>query len=367
MKLTAMVKLQPTDEQRQWLFDTLKTTNAACNDISQAAFDEQVFSQYGIHELVYYDIRERFELTAQVVSRCISKVADAYKTAGKKAQCHFRKLGSITYDSRILNWRLSSDDVSIWLLGGRQIISFTTGAHQRHLLQYQKGETDLVYRKGELYLFTTCEVPEDDPFDPDGFLGVDLGIANIAADSDGEQFSGSQVKNVRHRQRRLRQKLQAKHTKGAYRRLKKLAGKEARFAQHTNHVISKRIVKKAKGTRQGIALEDLSDIRTRITVKKSQRNTLHSWSFYQLRQFIEYKAQLKGVPVKLVHPAYTSQQCSQCGCIDKRNRPTQATFLCTQCGHAAQADVNAASNIAGRAVASKPASYSDTPSGVAPG
>lgn len=353
MKLTATVKLKPTPEQQQLLHETLQEANTACNAISDVMWHEKVWSQYNVHELVYYDIREQFNLAAQIVIRCISKVVDAYKK-DRKTKRQFKKYGAISYDSRVLNWRIPDSNVSIWLLGGRQEIDFVTGDHQLALLQYQQGESDLVSRKGEFYLFSTCDVPDEVPIDPEGWLGVDLGIANIATDSDGEMHSGSTIKNVRHRHRRLRRKLQKCQTDSARRKLKQLAGKEHRFAKDVNHTISKCIVAKAQGTGRGIALEDLGGIRDRITVKKSQRATLHSWSFYQLGQFVEYKAQRRGVSVVYVDPRNTSRECSVCGHIDKANRKTQDTFSCTSCGHAAHADVNAARNISSRAAVNPP-------------
>jgi IS605 OrfB family transposase len=358
MKLTATVKLKPTDTQRELLFETLERANAACNAISEQAWVAKSFGRVPVHELTYYAAREQFGLAAQLAVRCIGKVVDAYKV-DRKTKRLFKKLGAVPYDSRILNWRIPDNMVSIWLLGGRQEIDFVTGDHQLALLQYQQGESDLVYKKGAFYLFTTCDVPDEVPIDPEGWLGVDLGIANIAADSNGEMYSGSAVKNVRHRQRRLRRKLQKCQTDSARRKLKKLAGQEQRFARHVNHTISKRIVAKAQGTGQGIALENLGGIRDRVTVRKSQRATLHSWSFYQLRQFVDYKAQRYGVPVVYVDPRNTSRECSACGHIDKANRKTQATFSCTSCGHAAHADVNAAINI-GRRAAVNPPDCSDT-------
>ncbi len=221
--------------------------------------------------------------------RCIGKVVDAYKV-DRKTKRQFRKLGAISYDERILNWHLTDRQVSIWLLGGRQIIPFVTGEHQGALLAYQQGESDLVYRKGEFYLYTTCEVPEDAPIDPEAWLGVDLGIANLATDSDGEIHQGKTVQAVRFRHRKLRTQLQAAQTDSARRHLKKLSGKERRFATDVNHTISKRLVQKAQGTGRGIALEDLQGIRARVTARRPQRASLHSWSFYQLRSFVEYKA-----------------------------------------------------------------------------
>lgn len=74
-------------------------------------------------------------------------------------------------------------------------------------------------------------------------------------------------------------------------------------------------------------------------------NTLHSWSFIQLRIFTEYKAQLNSVPFVTVDPRNTSQTCPACGCVDKKTRPSQETFSCTSCGHSGLADYTASVNI----------------------
>jgi len=211
------------------------------------------------------------------------------------------------------------------------------------------GECDLLYRNGALYLYATVSVP-DAPMneEPAGFLGVDLGIVNIATMSDSTRWSGAEINRVRHRNRRLRGKLQQKGTRSAKRLLAKRSGREARFAADANHRISKKIVAEAERTGHGIALEYLEGIRDRVRSRKPQRATLHSWSFHQLGSFIDYKAVRAGVPVVYVDPAYTSQQCSGCGHTHKKNRPNQATFLCTSCGLSLPADWNAAINIAMR-------------------
>jgi IS605 OrfB family transposase len=174
---------------------------------------------------------------------------------------------------------------------------------------------------------------------------VDFGIVSLAVDSDGATYSGADVERVRDRLARRKRGLQKRGTKAAKRRLRKLAGKEARFRKHTNHCISKVIVQTAERTERGIALEDLTGIRGRVTARRSQRSRLHSWSFNQLRGFVAYKARRAGVPLAAVDPRYTSQTCSCCGAIDRKNRPDQATFLCISCGHSEVADINAARNI----------------------
>jgi IS605 OrfB family transposase len=185
------------------------------------------------------------------------------------------------------------------------------------------------------------------PDEPQGTLGVDLGIVNLATDSDGQTFSGEQIERTRKKMLRLRAALQAKGTKSAKRHLKKLGRRESRFHRHVNHRIAKLLVQKAKNTRRGIVLEDLRHIRQRTdrTVKRSQRNRHASWSFFQLRFFLSYKAAYAGVCLHLVDPRRTSKTCSQCGSCHKRNRPDRDHFCCKQCGYAAPADYNAAVNI----------------------
>jgi putative transposase len=353
MKLTVQLKLKPTPEQADALKRTLETANAACDYISQVAWSMQTFRQFAIHKLIYQAVREKFLLAAQLTARCIAKVADAYKL-DRKSLRSFAPYGAVAYDDRILSFALPDSLVSIWTLDGRQVIPFLCGQHQRRLLEHQRGETDLAFVGGSWYLFATCEVETPELLDAQSALGIDLGVTTIAADSDGEIHSGKTIKNVRYRHRRLRNKLQKLGTLGSRRRLRKLAGQEHRFAKHVNHCLSKRIVAKAECTKRAIALEDLTHIRTRMKARRSQRTTLHSWAFGQLRAFISYKAQLRGVPVHLVDPRNTSRTCPACGHCAKENRKTQASFVCTSCGFAGQADVIAAGNISRRAAVNRP-------------
>jgi putative transposase len=270
--------------------------------------------------------------------------------------------------------------VSIWTVQGRlKNLRFTGDPDQIALLRaHRSGETDLVIRRrrrgGGLIanLIATIDLP-DPPVRAaehlqtgDGWIGVDLGVENIAVTSDrplarelmtsygakapdGRAGRGS-VKNRRTRNRELRQKLQKKNTRSAKRLLRKRARTEARFAGDVNHQISKRIVAEAERTGRGIAVEELTGIRERVRLRKPQRATHASWAFAQLGAFLTYKAARAGVPFVQVDPAYTSQRCTHCGHIDRRNRTSQAQFVCRDCGFTAEhADILGADNIALRA------------------
>ena len=352
MKLIAQVKLLPSPEQAKALRKTLEVANSACNYISTQAWESKTFGQFPIHKLTYYAVRGMFQLSAQVVVRCVSKVADAYQL-DQKSKRTFKLHGAIAFDNRILTYKLDKLELNIWTVAGRQRMPFACGKRQLELLKGQHGESDLCWVKGNFYLMVVCDVETPKPIDVEGVLGIDMGVANIAVSSDGDVFQGKSMKGVRYRQ--LRQKMQAKGTKSSRRLLKKLSGKERRFATWVNHTISKRIVEIAKGTNRRITIEDLGGIRARITARRSQRAAWHSWSFFQLRTFLEYKSELAGVPIVAVDPRNTSRLCPECGHIAKANRKSQAVFLCVNCGTSQNADLVASVNISrGGAVVNQP-------------
>jgi putative transposase len=350
MKQTMLLKLAPTTEQANALLETMHAFNAACNYIAAQAFEAQVANKFELQKMTYGTLRTTYHLPAQLAIRAISKTTEAYKR-DKSIQPSFRPEGAIIYDERVMSFK-GLNTVSLLTLSGRVLVPFRIGGYQESRLEAIKGQADLLYRNGTFYLVVTLDVPEPWPGETQGTLGVDLGIVNLATDSTGETFSGEAVERNRKQHATLRQRLQKRGTTSAKRRLKKLSGREARFKKNTNHVISKRIVHKAKANQQAIAIEELRHIRQRTesTVRHSQRARHSSWSFGQLRAFLSYKAALAGVPLHTVDPRGTSKTCHVCGHCAKANRKSQASFVCQQCGHCGNADHNAAINISVAAV-----------------
>jgi IS605 OrfB family transposase len=268
--------------------------------------------------------------------------------------------GSIRYDAR--TYRLMSlDRVSLNTLAGRVVCRLVLGARQHKMLvdpAWEIGGADLVWRRGVSYLHVSQSREAPDAAESDtGVLGIDLGIVNLATDSAGESFSGAQVKAVRARYHLRRQRVQKVGTKNAQRRLRQMSGRERRFQTDTNPVIAKQLIRKAVVAHKALALEDLSGMRARTTVRRANRSARHAWAFFQLRQFVTYKAACKaawaGVPVFLVDPHNTSRTCPQCGYCSKDNRKTQAVFACTNpmlpCNYSGNADHVGAINVARRA------------------
>lgn len=91
MLCTMKIKLITDAEQHRKLLETMKRFNEACNEISRVAFENNTFSKVKIQKLCYYDIREKFGLSAQMVVRAIGKVAESYKIDKKSLYIPSRK------------------------------------------------------------------------------------------------------------------------------------------------------------------------------------------------------------------------------------------------------------------------------------
>ena len=173
-------------------------------------------------------------------------------------------------------------------------------------------------------------------------LGIDRGLRKVAVCSNNEFFSASSMNAIRGRYAKNKAELQAKGTRSAIRRLRQQSGRERRFVTCENHRISKKIV---NADYAAFALEDLKGIGKSRWLDGRMRGRLRRWSFHQLELFIAYKAEELGKAVVFVDPACTSQWCSRCGWIDRRNR-VGGHFHCLKCGFQLDADLNASRNIA---------------------
>lgn len=164
--------------------------------------------------------------------------------------------------------------------------------------------------------------------------------AVMAVKETGKVYKlGKEAEHIHKKYKNIRKSLQKK---GLYKTVKKIKNREQRIVKDLNHKISKCIVNKAVKEKAEIRLENLQGIRQTTKKRKSFKYALNSWSYYQLGQFIQYKALLAGIPLSFIEPAYTSKCCSKCGQIGERN---DKLFKCP-CGHVEHADSNAAFNIA---------------------
>jgi putative transposase len=367
--LTVSCKLKVSQSQAAKLDATLEAFGQALNWVNQNT-PEKVVNAVKLQSLCYYQIRARFGLSSNLAQQVCRRLAGARKVAQQKNRpVKAFKRGFATYDARIFSFREKDWTVSLTTVEGRERFELAIGRYQRERLAGSNPKSaTLVKRKDGSYSIQICVEAEPSPPQRTGrVLGVDLGRTDIADTSDGDNWNGQQLNRVRDHYSRLRAVLQRKASKGtrsSRRRcrelLQRLSGKERRFQSRqrcvaktwVNHRISKAIVSRAKTTNSAIALEDLTGIRERVNQQprsKTERRRANSWAFYQLRQFLEYKARVAGVSLILVPPAYTSQTCHKC--LHIHPDPAQSyrsgkSFKCGHCGWEGDADLNGANVIA---------------------
>lgn len=348
---TISCKLHVSPHQVPHLNATMKAFADACNFVADYGRKNKVSRQFALHKACYGDVRMRFGLSANLAVRAIARAAP--RLAKAKTRNSVFKPTSIDYDVRIFSFRESDWTVSLSLLNSRERFGLDIGEWQRKALRGQSPTSATLCKKGKGYSLD-IQVKEltPTPEKPTGTLGVDLGIKSIATLSDGTSFGGATLNAYRLKSHKVKKSLQSKAHKGspctrknARRTLKRLSGKERRYQKWINHQISKKIVETARAGGWAIALEDLKGIRDRTNprLRKSQRGLHNAWAFYQLAEFVRYKALRAGVPVVSVDPRYTSQTCSSCRHIGQRRGKR---FSCANCGAVLDADLNGALNIA---------------------
>lgn len=350
MKLcrTAKLKLNMKVDQ---ILPSLQAYTNAFNLVCQVGYDNKISNAIELHKLTYQDCRANFNLPSQLAISARTKAVEALKSIKSKnkySKCPQSKLSSIRLDCNSYSL-LKSGEVSILTIDGRKKIKLNIPVYYQHYFDgWKYTSADLVLKKGKVYLHISFEKDIEDIKSNGKFLGVDRGINKLAVTSNNKFYSGDKLKLICQKRKTLRSNLQKNGSKSAKRHLKKLSGKEKRFKADLNHKISKEIIN-SLNSGDTIALEKLTGIRNQ-KVRKRQRAALNSWNYYQLEQFLIYKAIAKGINVVYVNPAYTSQKCSKCGNIDKKNRKNQANFCCKSCGFKLNADLNASRNISIRAL-----------------
>ena len=148
---------------------------------------------------------------------------------------------------------------------GRHCFSLAHRGKQREqLAKVTTDEADLLFVDGAYYLSIAVKFPDPPRASTSGgLMGVDLGIVELATDSEGQSFSGSAVKAVRCRVREHRRQLQKKRSRSAFKRLQKVNRRASRFTRDVNHCISKSLVQKAFVLQKALSLEELSGFRER--------------------------------------------------------------------------------------------------------
>jgi putative transposase len=375
------------DETAQAFSNTMCKYRDACNFISQYIFEHAFeLKQSKLNKALYHDLRDKFELKSQMAQSAIKTVIARYKTVktqlfqhpfrydtGKKdgkgrgiwAQIYrdltwlwqpinFKRPQLDLQRGRDWSYLSATNQLSLNTLNGRRKVDFVCKGFDQYLDQtkWKFGSLKMLQLRGKWYihLSATTAIPEFEAEQAVHVVGIDRGLRFLAAcyDEKGKSilFSGQKILRKRRKYKKLRAELQAKGTKSAKRRLKKIGQRENRWMSDVNHRLTKTLIDHY-GSNTIYALEDLTDVRFATEKSpKDQRYEIVSWAFYQFEQFLTYKANLNSSAVVKVPAKYTSQRCPKCGRIHKDNRDHELhLYTCDKCGYKSNDDRLAAMNI----------------------
>ena len=353
--ITAKIKIKPTDSQMEALHQTMIAYRRGCNLVSGIVFASNELKQPTLHRMTYQTLRGTIGLRSQMAQSVMKTVIARYKTIRSNGHDWTRvQFKKPEYD---LVWNrdysLNSQMFSVNTLQGRIKVPFEVKGMEAYFDgSWTFGTAKLVYKKRKWFLHipVSKEIAVPQLNDINQVAGIDLGINFIATayGSDGKSvfYRGRALKRKRANYKRLRAELQRKQTPSSRRRLKQIGERENRWMTDVNHQVSKALVDQY-GANTLFVLEDLIGIRgaTEKTRLKNRYVTV-SWAFHQLRQMVEYKAQLAGSIAIAVDPKHTSQKCPVCGHTAKENRDKRKhRFRCRDCGYESNDDRIGAMNL----------------------
>ncbi|QLJ53310.1 MAG: Transposase [Candidatus Fermentimicrarchaeum limneticum] len=342
MMKTLQTVLEETPQQRVILDDTLARMSEAQNFVVASCYEHEETNTFRMHHFTYPVLRKKFGLPAQLAVVANKYACSAVKGAvRKKGRQPVFSGRAIHYDARSSSISLEKGLASLLTPRGRVKVRFTIPKYFQKFVMWKIKESNLVRCRDRKYrLMISIEKITIKSRKTGKVVGVDRGINNIIATSDGWLHDSIHVFEIKRHYVSLRGRLQSKGTPSARRHLKKLSGKEKRFMRDVNHCLSRRLIDSAE--KDGvIVLENLKGVRN-VRHRRKQNWLFSNWAFYQLEQFLAYKAEESGVAVEFIPARDTSKTCSICGIRGQRHG---SIFRCKACGAVLNADLNAAKNI----------------------
>lgn len=358
MDRTIRVLLQPSPEQAEALAETTRQFSGAFNAICTYGWKSRERNGVTLHHQTYRTMKGQYQaLVSDLHIQARVKATEAVRSAltilkkGRKVSMPQSHACPPRFNVHTFKVHWEGRAVRLSTTAGRTTIPFHLPSYAERYAGGKVCTADLVFRNGHWWLHMVVSILAPEIAPVEAVVGVDLGLAQPAVTSTARFLGKSAWCNTEAKRFKLRRALQKNGSKSAKRHLRKLRGKTLRFRQDCDHVLSKQVVQAVPpgGT---IVLENLKNIRSRMRVRHGiQSRRIHSWSFAQLRSFIEYKAEESGCTVAGVDPRHTSQACSHCGHIARNNRRSRAWFQCRACGFQLHADLNGARNIAAKYLA----------------
>ena len=259
------------------------------------------------------------------------------KSAKKKGikPIHHGKRMCLTSDIVELQEAKAATEFDCWLhlnsIGNKMILNLPVKLHKHFHKWDEKGQRRNAYIITKDYVQFSFQVETGPKKEPDRCVGIDTGIKALATLSTGKQLGIDIEANIERIKR-------CKHgSKGQQRATRALKHKMDMVAREVTQEVSLVVVEKLTGITKN----------TKRCLVRSMRRSIGRWNVHYWLNRLQMTCEETNVSFRQVSAYQTSQICNHCGHIDRRNRSGEK-FLCLSCGHADNADINAAKNILDR-------------------
>lgn len=286
------------------------------------------------------------KLPSAVLNQAIRDAKSIFKKIKKDRKRPILK--KPTYYINNQNYSISDSSIAFPIIVNNKVKktifpALLTERDKEYLKNAKHGLMRIVEKSGKWFAQISLEVPTEITKGK-MVMGIDLGlkVPAVAVTSEGKtKFMGNGREN-KYKKRKFRSDRKVLGKKKKLGAIRRLDNKEQRWMKDKDHKVSRQIIKFAIQNHVSVIhLEKLTNIRkTTRTSRKNEKN-LHTWSFYRLAQFIEYKANMAGIKVEYVNPAYTSQKCPSCSVL---NKASDRKYSCL-CGFHTHRDKVGAINI----------------------
>ena len=349
------VKLSLSQKDKETLLETMEEYSKCFNFCSNWSSTNKSTSKKIAHSKTYQESKKLFpSLPTALIQSARDLALESNKSKRSKMVPIKKKHSSIRYDVRTFALRnqqltLSSVDKRI-----KTIISLYSYI-ENYFKNWKLLKTGYLSKVGKHFYFTFL-FESDKPQETKGTetVGLDRGIINVIATSEGELVSGKPLRKNKRKYLYLKRKLQTKGTRSAKRFLKRISRKEKRFSLDFLHSLTKKLTKNENV--KTYILENLSRFKPKKYNKKSNK-VVSNWRFKQFENLLKYKAEQKGIEIKFVDAMFTSQICSGCQNQDKESR-NKGMYRCRVCDLRIHSDINAAINIKNKLLKSQKLSSS---------
>jgi putative transposase len=352
VQITIKIKILPTKEQKHLIDATMNEYIKTVNNVASQILDNPAYKPTSktVIALLPSALRDQCRLDAKSVVKKYKKALKVNLRKKKDAQkeISFPVLKKAVAIWNNQNYKILHNSIELpVLINGKskriRIKALITGEALKKIETSKPGTLRLSYINSKLIAQIAVGVAEKEVAG-NKIMGVDLGlkVPAVAVTEDGTtKFFGNGRLNKYIKRKHLAKRKKLGENK-KLKAIKKLNDKEQRWMKDKDHKVSRGIVDFAVNNNVSvIRLEKLTNIRSTARTSRKNEKNLHTWSFYRLAKFIEYKANLEGIVVEYVKPEFTSQKCPDCGIL---NKAKDRKYMCL-CGYETHRDRLGAINI----------------------